>query len=157
MKKNIIFVGASAIVIIVFCVLWILLSIKGTSKEDEKENSIFLTDVEIFIFDNSISASGMRLKISNKSNRFFYLADDVFLIQEYKKNRWIDLVDEKSEKTSKCDEIELRPDGDYDYYLKWEWLYGKLKKGKYKILFPIDDGTDTYWITKDFVVLKEKE
>ena len=149
MKKRII-ISVLTLVIIVFSLSWIL-NIKRILEEKDSRN--YISEIEISGYN--ISSSGMQIKISNKGDGFYSFTDDTYSIQQYKRNRWIDLIDERTERTSLCDDVGLYPDRDYDFYLKWEWVYGKLENGKYRILFPVYDSSDTYWITTEFVISGE--
>ncbi len=147
MKKSKKIISVFALEIIILSLFFLIINIQLTPEEDSRN---YVSDFEISVCD--ISSSGMQINISNKGNRFFSFEGDVYTIQKYKRNRWIDLIDERTERTSLCDDIGLYPDRDYNFFLKWEWRYGKLENGKYRILFPIYDSSDTYWITKELTI-----
>ena len=116
-------------------VLFICFSLLGCSNEKESGN---IKDITMSIKEDTLTSIGATIIIkdeSKKNNTY----GEFFRIDKKEKGKWKELktvikeygFDEIAYSVNENNKLELEHN--------WEWLYGKLKKGQYRIVKKVND------------------
>ena len=106
---------------------------------EDKESMYMPTEIDnvsISIFDISLTGATIRIKDSNKNS---YAYGEWYKIEKEVNGKWYDLktiIDDYG-----FNEIAYLPNKDniVEFVIDWEWLYGELSYGSYRILKQVND------------------
>ncbi|MBR2896231.1 MAG: hypothetical protein IKC03_11345 [Oscillospiraceae bacterium] len=134
--------------------LMLVLSVVGCGHKMKFDSS----DVTMEAIVESITPSGLKVRISNNSNVDIYggIADD-FIIEKLEIDRWFP-IEEITERSNNTEVFIFS--GERDLTINWSELYGSLSEGEYRVVksfFPCtEDGTytseDTFYLTAEFCI-----
>lgn len=125
------------------------------STEHEIVNDLAL--VSMTVKEGTVSPTGLVLVLENKSNKKS-IYGSYFLLEQKIEGKWyIVPVTIQGDYGFNCIGYELNPGDKNEWEAAWEWLYGSLNNGEYRIIKVISDfrGTgdyDTYYLAAEFMV-----
>lgn len=123
----------------------------------EHEDANKLEGVTMFVKEGSVSPTGLMVIFENTSDKR-YTYGDPFLLEEKSKGSWhkVSIVHDANYGFNDIG-YELAPADISEWAIDWEWLYGKLKTGEYRIAKDLLDvgkpgDYDTYHLTAEFTI-----
>lgn len=131
--------------LILLCISLILLSgciptnepVKLEESKVEQVND--LTNVRLEIVKNTLSREGFTLRIVNDSDKTLVYNGSFFLEQKVD-GKWYEVNDILGGKFGFEDiGYETNPQDSSELVIEWEWLYGKLNSGEYRLIKDVLD------------------
>lgn len=108
-------------------------------------------NVEMTVNESTVTATGLKLTIVD-NNEIAFVYGEWYSIERYEHNTWLEQPVVIEGDYGFDDIGYMVTDGKVEFDIDWEWLYGSLTAGKYRILKSIyDNGTNLY-ITADFEI-----
>lgn len=129
---------------VVFSAIIITLCLAGC------KNEMVPNEVELYLKEGSLSPSGAALVIKNNSD-FYFTYGEAYCIEKYENDNWVQLPDPKDYAVITI-AYQLPPNSESEEInLDWEWRYGKLSQGEYRIVKSFDK-TETFEYNKDSTI-----
>lgn len=100
------------------------------AKQDSKEK--VLKDVTMTIKENTLSPRGATIIITDTNKKEKHIYSEYYRIERQDNGNWVS-VDTKTEADFSTLGIEKDNDNKIELDIDWEWLYGSLPKGNYRL------------------------
>lgn len=137
----------SAISAITFLALFIMY------RRDPQKSRLVIDDdtaIQISILEDTITEMGLTVIIKNNSPETIYFTKDMFSL-EYKKNgHWYRMSSITTGSVVTATRSILRRSQDVEFDISWDYKYGQIGDGEYRVIFPISYGEDTIFIASEF-------
>lgn len=146
MKKNIIVSGIVIALILTGTIFFIIINNK---KMDDKHR------VNMTIIRDDVSEYGLSVKFVNSSNEIIYFTSDIYSIQKMVSGEWSSLNTDDIETTTIATEQELGCSEEITININWKQKYGRLGGGEYRLVFPLNDESDTFELYDRFIIKEE--
>lgn len=143
MKKNIIVSGIVIALILTGTIFFIIINNK---KMDDKHR------VNMTIIRDDVSEYGLSVKFVNSSNEIIYFTSDIYSIQKMVSGEWTSLNTDDIETTTIATEQELGCSEEITINVNWKQKYGRLGGGEYRLVFPLNDESDTFELYDRFII-----
>ncbi len=143
MKKNIIVSGIVIALILTGTIFFIIINNK---KMDDKHR------VNMTIIRDDVSEYGLSVKFVNSSNEIIYFTSDIYSIQKMVSGEWTSLNTDDIETTTIATEQELGCSEEITININWKQKYGRLGGGEYRLVFPLNDESDTFELYDRFII-----
>lgn len=123
--------------------------------EEMKSDNVKRDDskIKITIKEDSITNKGMKIKIED-TNENPYKYDSWFQLEKLENDDWktVDILEDTKDEEFVFEIYNDVKDGIIEETINWENIYGRLEKGKYKLIKRYMDGDFYYTINKEFEI-----
>lgn len=113
-------------------------------------NTAVPNDIELYLEEGTLSSSGVTLFIKNNSDFYFTYGAD-YCIEKYKDGQWKQLPDPENYAVITIAYLLLPHSKSEKINFDWEWRYGKLPQGEYRIAKNFDK-TETFEYNLDSII-----
>lgn len=118
------------------------------------KSKAFPNELELYMKEGSLSPSGITLVIKNNSD-FYFTHGESYCVEKYENGNWTQLPDPKDYAVITIAYL-LPPNSESEEIdLDWEWRYGKLPQGEYRIVKSFDK-TETFEYNLDTIISREE-
>ena len=156
MKRKVVF-----ILILLFSIVLIACGNENSTETKDWESTQYdvvdnFDGVTMNIKENTVSSMGLTLVFKNNSDKQGIYSND-FLLESKIKGDWYQLPTILDEYGFNDIGYELPPSENKEFSIEWDWLYGSLDPGEYRIIKKILDFRDTgdydeYYLTAQFTI-----
>lgn len=146
------------ILICIIIIIIIILSFSFTYNEKQFQKSNLLiekTEIEINVLENTITNEGLSFCIKNNSDKTIYLSEDIFSLEFQKNEIWYEQPALVTEFTSTATEYEVDSSKEITIDINWNYFYGQVGSGKYRLVIPINNNEKSTFITTEFTIKEE--
>lgn len=152
-KRKVIFICIIPSIIIVLSFLFIYYN-----KRFEK-SSLLIEDseIEISIFENTITNEGLSFSLINNSNRVINFTEDIFSLEFQKNGTWYKQPTLVTEFSSIATGHEVGISEEVTININWKQFYGQIGGGIYRLVIPVNDGEKSIFIATEFIIKEEEE
>ena len=124
--------------------------------ESFDNESIVLEGVSMSVQKDSVTANGAVVTLLNKVDKDYQYGQEYF-IQKYEDGRWYQVPYIIDDIGFEDIAYVLEKDSESEFTIDWNWLYGTLEPGEYRIVKDIMDFSDTgdydvYTLTAEFTI-----
>lgn len=124
--------------------------------ESLEDESIVPEGISMSVQVDSVTKKGAVITLLNKADKDYQYGDQYYL-QKYEDGRWYDVPYVIEDFGFNDIAYGLEKNKESEFIIDWNWLYGELKPGKYRIVKDIMDfrGTgdyDVYTLTAEFII-----
>ena len=124
--------------------------------ESFDNESIVLEGVSMSVKKDSVTANGAVITLLNKEDKDYQYGQQYF-IQKYEEGRWYHVPYVIEDFGLEDIAYELEKDSKSEFTIDWNWLYGSLEIGEYRIVKDIMDfratgDYDVYTLTAEFTI-----
>lgn len=120
----------SALLLTVF--MAVLLSLGGC-----KANATIPNEIELSLKGNTLTPTSMTLVINNNSNAYDFVYGADYGIEIYTNDEWSEVTPLKEHVVFTI-AYTIHPNSSKEFEIDWQWLYGELPKGNYRIVKNFD-------------------
>lgn len=112
---------------LVMAFLIILVSLSGCAS-----NSI-PNEIELSLKENTLTSTGLTIIIKNNSDDYDFVYGESYGIETYTNDQWEELPTLK-EHTVFTIAYVVHPNSSKEFEIDWEWIYGDLPEGNYRLV-----------------------
>ncbi len=135
----------------ILLVLLLSLLLTGCGKEKEASKiDIYNEDITFTVVEKTVTNSKATFILENKSN-YSITYGEYYSIEKEKDNSWYE-VEPKEEVWFNMQQFEQDANKEKKIKINWKDSYGKLKKGKYRIIKKITINESNKFIAGEFVI-----
>ena len=110
-------------------------------------------EIELYMKQDTLSSTGITLIAKNNSDFYFTYGADYY-IEKYENGTWLQLPDPEDYAVITIAYLLLPDSTSEEINLNWEWRYGKLSKGEYRIVKNFDK-TETFEYNLDSIITSQ--
>lgn len=110
-------------------------------------------EIELFMKKGTLSSTGVTLVVKNNSDFYFTYGAD-YGIEKYENGKWVQLADPENYAVITIAYLLLPYSSSEEIKLDWEWRYGKLSEGEYRIVKNFDK-TETFEYNLDSIITSQ--
>ena len=141
------------LLVVIYIVLIINLCACGKKNKDVVEDKLKIANgVEMSIVDDSLNETGIKIIIEEKGKEH-YIYDNQYEIEMYSGDKW-NKISKKGNDLSKINTSKANSNRQLEYNINWEKIYGKLSRGKYRIIKNVIDEKNMTEKSELFVILE---
>lgn len=100
-------------------------------------NNSIPNEIVLSLKENSLSPTGLMLIINNNSDDFDFVYGGEYSIETYTTDQWEELPTLNDHAVFTIAYI-VHPDSSKNFEIEWEWIYGELPSGNYRIVKKFD-------------------
>ena len=127
-------------------------SVEVSEYIEEAQNDTGKHRLNMTIIRDDVSEYGLSVKFVNSSNEIIYFTSDIYSIQKMVSGEWTSLNTDDIETTTIATEQELGCSEEITININWKQKYGRLGGGEYRLVFPLNDESDTFELYDRFII-----
>ncbi len=121
------------IIIVIVLLVVVYLIFKNPHTNEKPEIKKVLENVTMIIKEGTLTNKGATIIITDLNEEKCLFGDDYY-IEKYENNKWVKLKEIVKNVISDLVGYKVGPDNTLKQEIKWEHIYGKLNKGKYRLV-----------------------
>lgn len=139
--------------IIILLIVLLLLAIWFIFKPEKQELEQYLENVVMTIKDGTLTNKGATIIITDPSGDI-HTYGDFFRIDEFKDNEWVPLKPIIDDYGFNAIGYHVDENNKLEMNIDWEWLYGELKSGKYRLVKDVAINVEDQYLGSEYIYVE---